>query len=118
MDRTGSGSTRFAHHGEVRLAYQDLGPAAGDPLLMIMGLGASRNWWPQGLIRCLQDHGFRPAVFDLRDTGASTHMTQASSSGPFRAMLRGTSAAYRPVQQPRIRATTGRTAAERAIGVS
>jgi pimeloyl-ACP methyl ester carboxylesterase len=33
-------------------------------------------------------------VFDLRDTGESTHMTQASGSGPYRAMLRGTSAAY------------------------
>jgi pimeloyl-ACP methyl ester carboxylesterase len=94
MDGTGNSSTRFTQNGEVRLAYEDLGPATGDPLLMIMGLGASRNWWPQGLIRCMQDHGFRPAVFDLRDTGASTHMTQAPTSGPYRAMLRGTSAAY------------------------
>ncbi len=30
---------RFAVNGAVRLAYNDLGPADGDPLLMIMGTG-------------------------------------------------------------------------------
>src|SRR5690242_18089219 len=54
------GGTRFAINGAVRLAYDDLGPPAGDPLLMIMGMGASRFWWPQGLLQCLQEHGFRP----------------------------------------------------------
>jgi pimeloyl-ACP methyl ester carboxylesterase len=94
MNSTGDNAPRFARNGEVRLAYEDLGPAEGEPLLMIMGLGASRHWWPQGLIRCLQDRGFRPAVFDLRDTGASTHMAQASTTGPYRAMLRAKSTAY------------------------
>jgi pimeloyl-ACP methyl ester carboxylesterase len=61
---------------------------------MVMGLGASRNWWPQGLLQNLQEHGFRPAVFDLRDTGESTHITQRSTAGPYRAMLRHRQAAY------------------------
>jgi pimeloyl-ACP methyl ester carboxylesterase len=61
---------------------------------MIMGLGASRFWWPPGLLRCLQQHGFRPAVFDLRDAGESTHMTQAPTAGPYSAMLRRRQAAY------------------------
>jgi hypothetical protein len=61
---------------------------------MIMGLGVSRNWRPQDLIHCLQDHGFRPAVFDLPDSGKSTHMTLAASTGPYRAMFRGKQAAY------------------------
>jgi pimeloyl-ACP methyl ester carboxylesterase len=85
---------RFAVNGAVRLAYDDLGPINGDPLLMIMGTGASRFWWPQGLLKCLQEHGFRPAVFDLRDAGQSTHMPQKSAAGPHRAMLRRRPAAY------------------------
>jgi pimeloyl-ACP methyl ester carboxylesterase len=55
MENIGHG-TSFAINGAVRLAYDDLGPAAGEPLLMIMGLGASRFWWPEGLLQCLQDH--------------------------------------------------------------
>jgi pimeloyl-ACP methyl ester carboxylesterase len=94
MSGIGDRATDFAHHGPVQIAYEDLGPAEGEPLLMVMGLGASRFWWPQGLIRCLQDHGFRPAVFDLRDAGESTHMPQTSTAGPYRAMLRPKPAAY------------------------
>ena len=46
--------TRFAVNGDVRLAYDDLGPPGADPLLMLMGLGASRFWWPPGLVRYLR----------------------------------------------------------------
>jgi pimeloyl-ACP methyl ester carboxylesterase len=88
------GNTQFATNGAVRLAYDDMGPAGGDPLLMIMGLAASRFWWPQGFLECLQDHGFRPAVFDLRDSGESTHMTQGSNAGPYRSMLRRRPSSY------------------------
>lgn len=94
MVGTGDEATRFAVNDSVRLAYEDLGPVGGDPLLMVMGLGASRFWWPQGLIRCLQDHGFRVAVFDLRDSGQSTHLTRTTTGGPYRAMLRRRQAAY------------------------
>jgi pimeloyl-ACP methyl ester carboxylesterase len=88
------GGTGFATNSDVRLAYDDLGPVGGDPLLMIMGLAASRFWWPQGLLESLQDHGFRPAVFDLRDSGESTRMTQGSNAGVYRSMLRRRQAAY------------------------
>ena len=43
--------TRFATNGEVRLAYDELVDSAGEPLLLIMGLAASRHWWPTGLCR-------------------------------------------------------------------
>jgi pimeloyl-ACP methyl ester carboxylesterase len=95
MNVTGDGSRSFALNGSVRLAYDDLGPVAGDPLLMIMGLGASRFWWPQGLIECLQERRFRPAVFDLRDSGESTHVERGSTASPYRTMLRRRQAAYR-----------------------
>jgi pimeloyl-ACP methyl ester carboxylesterase len=93
-DDVGAG-TRCAVHGAVRIAYEDLGPPGGDPLLMLMGLGASPFWWPRGLIECLQQHGFRPAVLDLRDSGESTHVTGESTAGPYRTMLRGRRPAYR-----------------------
>ena len=86
--------TRFATNDAVRLAYDDLGPPGSDPLLMLMGMGASRFWWPCGLLHCLQDHGFRPAVFDFRDSGESTHMVTTRLAGPHRAMLRRGQASY------------------------
>ena len=93
MDDISRGNTCFASNGAVRLAYDDLGPVGGEPLLMISGL-VSRFWWPPGLLHCLQQQGFRPAVFDLRDAGESTHMTGRSTAGPYRAMLRRRQAAY------------------------
>src|SRR5918911_575133 len=88
MDETGWGVTGFAMNGAVRLAYDDLGPATGEPLLMIMGLGASRFWWPVGMLQCLQAQGFRPAVVDLRDSGESTHVHQGSTGNPLWTMVR------------------------------
>jgi pimeloyl-ACP methyl ester carboxylesterase len=64
----------FAVNGAVRLAYDDLGPPGGEPILMLMGLAASRFWWPPGLLTALQAEGFRPIVFDLRDSGESTRV--------------------------------------------
>jgi pimeloyl-ACP methyl ester carboxylesterase len=48
---------RFAVNGDVRLAYDDPGPPVGEPLILIMGLGASRFWWPADLIGMLQQGG-------------------------------------------------------------
>jgi pimeloyl-ACP methyl ester carboxylesterase len=94
MDEIERGVTRFAINGAVRLAYDDLGPAAGDPLLMIMGLGASRFWWPEGLLQGLQNQGFRPAVLDLRDSGESTHVNHGSTANPLWTMVRRRQAPY------------------------
>jgi pimeloyl-ACP methyl ester carboxylesterase len=67
----------FAVNGDVKVAFDDLGPAAGRPLLMIMGMAASRFWWPPGLLTAVQATGFRPIIIDLRDTGESTRMSAA-----------------------------------------
>ena len=61
---------------------------------MLMGMAASRFWWPQGLLQCLQEQGFRPIVFDSRDSGESTHMVTARTAGVHRTMLRRGQAAY------------------------
>jgi pimeloyl-ACP methyl ester carboxylesterase len=45
---------------------------AGDPLLLIMGLGEQLTTWPDELIAKLVDVGFRVIRFDNRDVGLST----------------------------------------------
>jgi len=83
----------FARNGAIDIAYEDLGGAGGDPLLLIMGLGVSRFWWPEGFVRALTDEGFHVVAYDQRDAGESTRLAAASGS-PITAVLRSHSAAY------------------------
>lgn len=63
--------TRYADNGGVRIAFEELGGAGGDPLLLVMGLGTSRFWWPDGLAGDLVRRGFHVAAYDQRDAGES-----------------------------------------------
>ncbi|WP_433796547.1 alpha/beta fold hydrolase [Actinoplanes sp. CA-252034] len=83
-----------ARNGDVRLAVDDLGGAGGDPLLLVMGLGVSRFWWPDGLVAALIDAGFSVASFDGRDAGGSTHFDDIPAGNPLTGLLRGRSYAY------------------------
>ena len=62
----------------VRLWYEQLGPAAGPPVLLVMGVGASAIWWPMALVRGLVDAGYRVVRFDNRDIGLSSHIDPGS----------------------------------------
>src|SRR5258708_38522810 len=53
------------------LEYEDLGPAKGEPILLIMGLGAQLTRWPLGLIELLTARGYRVIRYDNRDIGLS-----------------------------------------------
>jgi pimeloyl-ACP methyl ester carboxylesterase len=55
----------------VRLEVEVHGPAGGEPLLMIMGLGMQLIAWPEGLVDELVAQGFRVIRFDNRDVGLS-----------------------------------------------
>jgi len=55
----------------VRIEVDIQGPADGEPLLMIMGLGMQLIAWPEGLVEQLADRGFRVIRFDNRDVGLS-----------------------------------------------
>jgi len=88
------GSTHYAHNGEVDIAYEDLGDPGGEPLLLVMGLGVSRFWWPAGLVAELAARGFHVAAFDQRDAGESSHLPDTGASSPIAAVLRRRSAAY------------------------
>ena len=55
----------------VALEVDDQGPAGGEPLLLIMGLGMQLIGWPEGFVRQLVARGFRVIRFDNRDIGLS-----------------------------------------------
>lgn len=61
-----------AQVGDIELEYEVTG--SGDPLLMIMGLGAQLTAWPDGLRSELAARGFQVIVFDNRDVGLSTKL--------------------------------------------
>ena len=55
----------------VAIEVDDQGPTAGEPLLMIMGLGMQLTAWPDELVRLLVTRGFRVIRLDNRDVGLS-----------------------------------------------
>ena len=57
----------------ISIELQDEGPAGGEPLLLIMGLGMQLIAWPEGFVRQLVQRGFRVIRFDNRDIGLSQH---------------------------------------------
>lgn len=89
-----AGSARYAHNGSVQIAFEDLGGAGGDPLLLIMGLAVSRFWWPPPLVNELVRRRFHVLAYDQRDAGESTHFPAAGPASPITAVLRRRSAAY------------------------
>jgi pimeloyl-ACP methyl ester carboxylesterase len=91
---SGSGQARYAVNGQVRIAFEDLGGAGGDPLLLIMGLAVSRFWWPDALVAEFIRRGFHVVAYDQRDAGQSTHFPDAGTGGPLAAVLRRRSPAY------------------------
>ncbi|GAA2758006.1 alpha/beta fold hydrolase [Actinopolymorpha rutila] len=86
--------TRFTLNGQIRIAFEDLGGAGGDPLLLVMGLGASRFWWPDGLVSELLSRGFHVAAYDQRDAGESTHLPDRRDGSPIRALVHRGAPAY------------------------
>ena len=56
----------------INIYYRDYGPADGDPILLVQGLGGQLINWPNHLIEFLIENNFRPIVFDNRDTGLSS----------------------------------------------
>jgi pimeloyl-ACP methyl ester carboxylesterase len=80
--------TRYAHNGEVEIAYDTLAGSEGEPLLLVMGLAVSRFWWPAGLCQEFAGRGFQVARYDQRDAGQSTRMPDTGGSNPFAALAR------------------------------
>jgi pimeloyl-ACP methyl ester carboxylesterase len=68
-----AGRTGRAKVGAIELAYDVFGDR-GRPLVLIMGIGAQRIFWPEELCLRFVDAGFHVARFDHRDIGQSTHL--------------------------------------------
>lgn len=57
--------------GDINIEYEVTG--AGEPLLLIMGLGGQLTDWPQDFVTALAQH-FTVYRFDNRDSGLTTHI--------------------------------------------
>lgn len=55
----------------IELCYQTFGDPAGDPLVLVMGLGGPMTWWDPELCGMLAERGFYVVRFDNRDVGRS-----------------------------------------------
>jgi pimeloyl-ACP methyl ester carboxylesterase len=58
------------HCNNVDIEYDITGD--GEPLVLIMGIGAQMILWPDALVRAIADRGYQVIRFDNRDVGRST----------------------------------------------
>ncbi|WP_203887191.1 alpha/beta fold hydrolase [Planotetraspora kaengkrachanensis] len=79
----------------IEVAYERFGDPGAPPVLLLMGGGAQMINWPEGLCAELAGRGLQVIRFDNRDTGRSTHFSQAPAPD-LRAALAGdvSSASY------------------------
>ena len=61
----------------ITLEYDVHGPASGEPVLLIMGLGAQMTRWPMPFVEILAARGLRVIRFDNRDVGLSEKIEAA-----------------------------------------
>jgi pimeloyl-ACP methyl ester carboxylesterase len=66
----------------IDIAYEELG--SGEPLVLVMGIGAQMLWWPDGFCQALADQGFRVLRFDNRDIGLSANLAHLPVPNPVR----------------------------------
>jgi pimeloyl-ACP methyl ester carboxylesterase len=71
------GDEQMAPANGIELAYQEMGDADGEPLLLVMGLATQMLAWDEGFCGMLVDRGFRIVRFDNRDIGRSTKIESA-----------------------------------------
>lgn len=64
--------TTTLHANGIDLAYDSLGPASGEPVLLIAGLGTQMLRWGDPFRHRLAELGYRVIRFDNRDSGQST----------------------------------------------
>ncbi len=60
--------------GGISLAYEEIGDAAADPIVLVAGLGQQLHSWPDAFCAELAARGRRVIRFDNRDAGMSTHL--------------------------------------------
>lgn len=63
----------------IEIEYEAFGPATGETVLLIMGLGQQLTRWPMAIVDRLVGDGFRVVRFDNRDIGLSTWLDDAGA---------------------------------------
>jgi pimeloyl-ACP methyl ester carboxylesterase len=71
------GEEQMAPANGIELAYQEMGDADAEPLILVMGLATQMIAWDERFCSLLADAGFRVIRFDNRDIGRSTKMDSA-----------------------------------------
>jgi len=86
---TGASEELFATVASgVELCYQTFGDPAGEPLLLVMGLGGPMTWWNPAFCQLLAEAGFYAIRYDNRDIGRSSRFDgQVSRSGIVRSFV-------------------------------
>lgn len=85
-----------ARNGDIEIHWEERGPADGETILLVMGLGAQLIAWREGFCDRLVDHGYRVIRFDNRDVGLSSSTPGPAPSFAEMATLFGP----RPVRRP------------------
>jgi pimeloyl-ACP methyl ester carboxylesterase len=75
-----TGSERFVRSGDLRICTTTTGDPADPPVLLIMGLGLSYDWWREDFCEALAARGRHVVRFDNRDVGRSSHLSGAGIS--------------------------------------
>jgi pimeloyl-ACP methyl ester carboxylesterase len=73
-------------NGEVELTYESFGE--GEPILLIMGIGAQMVLWDEDFCHALAARGFRVIRFDNRDVGESSRLDQLGTPDVGQLLLR------------------------------
>jgi pimeloyl-ACP methyl ester carboxylesterase len=63
-----------AQSNGLEIAYEEIGPRDGRPLVLVMGLGVSLVFWEDEFCAMLAERGHRVIRFDNRDVGRSTKL--------------------------------------------
>ena len=82
-----------ARPDDVEISYETFGGPPGDPLLLVMGVGAQMLYWHDDFCAALAERGFWVARFDNRDAGLSTHLSGAAVPNQLRMLMRPARAA-------------------------
>jgi len=74
----------MADLNDVSLCYETYGNRGDPAIVLIRGLGTQLTEWPRALVDGLVREGLEVVVFDNRDAGLSTQLTDATGKPPYR----------------------------------
>lgn len=67
----------------IKICYETVDGPAGEPLLLLAGLGVQLNFWPVKFCQALADNGFSVTRYDHRDVGLSTKLDGGAAGNFF-----------------------------------